>query len=219
MPAEPQAAWAEAFIAATASIPAIAKTKTAKIPTKSGGEYSYTYADLGDIIDVVKPELKKHDLVVVQSALTIDNMIGVETRIYHKAGHVEIFGPLTLPRGNSAQDAGSAVTYARRYALTAALGINTEDDDDGARAVKPEPKPVEPELTPKEKLAKQINRVKADLYAANDEDKELAGAAWGTALDENEYSDDADITSKTKLNKVIAQLVAAGELDADYGRV
>lgn len=42
------------------------------------------------------------------------------------------FGPLVLPYGNSPQAAGSAITYARRYALVAALGLATEDDDGAA---------------------------------------------------------------------------------------
>jgi hypothetical protein len=124
--------WMEAFTKAQAEFPTIAQTKTADM-----GTYSYTYADLGDIIDAVRPILIKHDLAFAQSAVTLDGKIGVETRIYHTSGHVEIFGPLYLPAGNDARSAGSAVTYARRYSLTAALGITSDEDADGAGAETP----------------------------------------------------------------------------------
>lgn len=130
--------WAGAFAKAQAEFPTIAKTKSATIPTKAGGSYSYSYADLGDIIDAVRPILVEHGLAFAQSAVTALDKIGIETRIYHTSGHVEIFGPLYLPAGGDARAAGSAVTYARRYSLTAALGITSDEDTDGAGADSPE---------------------------------------------------------------------------------
>ncbi len=124
--------WMVAFAKAQAEFPTIPKTKTADM-----GTYSYTYADLGDIIEAVRPILTKHDLAFAQSAVTQDGKVGIETRIYHTAGHVEIFGPLYLPAGSDARAAGSAVTYARRYSLTAALGITSDEDADGAGAEAP----------------------------------------------------------------------------------
>jgi hypothetical protein len=121
--------WTEAFVKAQAEFPTIPKTKTADM-----GTYSYSYADLGDTIEAVRPILTKHGLAFAQSAVTEDDKIGIETRIYHTAGHVEVFGPLYLPAGGDARAAGSAVTYARRYSLTAALGITSDEDADGAGA-------------------------------------------------------------------------------------
>jgi len=130
--------WVEAFTKAQEEMPAIGKTKTADM-----GNYSYTYADLGSILEAVRPVLNKHGLSVAQSPVSDGNRVGVETRIYHEAGHVETFGPLYLPAGNNAQGAGSAVTYARRYSLTAALGLSPDDDDDGAKAIVVEAPDVE----------------------------------------------------------------------------
>ncbi len=123
--------WMEAFAKAQSEFPTIAKTKTADM-----GTYSYSYADLGDTIDAVRPILVKHGLAFAQSAVTHDDKIGIETRIYHTSGHVEVFGPLYLSGGGDARAAGSAVTYARRYSLTAALGITSDEDTDS-----PEPAP------------------------------------------------------------------------------
>ena len=125
-------AWQEAFIAAQAEFPHIGKDKSADM-----GNYSYKYADLGSILDAVLPVLKEHGLALSQSAVNVDGKVGVETRIYGH-DHTETFGPLVLPGGNTAQGYGSAITYARRYALCAALGISPDEDDDGARASAPQ---------------------------------------------------------------------------------
>lgn len=132
---EPAVAWAEAFAKAQAEFPAIHKDKTATIPTKNGGSFSYSYADLHTILEAVNPVLKKHGLVVAQAAVSLNGGVGVETRVYHiESGHVEAFGPLYLPAGDDARGAGSAVTYSRRYSLCAALGVVADEDDDGAAA-------------------------------------------------------------------------------------
>lgn len=141
----PAVAWMEAFAKAQAEFPAIHKDKTAKIKTKAGGEFSYSYADLPTILEAVNPILQKHNLAVGQSVVSINGGVGVETRIYHTGGHVERFGPLYLPGGDDARSAGSSVTYSRRYSLCAALGIATDEDNDGATA---SPKPARSESAP-----------------------------------------------------------------------
>lgn len=122
--------WAEAFTAAQADFQPIAKRHEATI----GQSYSYKYADLNDVLEAVRPVLNKHGLSIAQSTVSEEGQIGVVTRIYHTSGHVEAFGPLLLPAGGDARSAGSAITYARRYSLTAALGISPDDDDDGEAA-------------------------------------------------------------------------------------
>ena len=154
--------WAEAFTAAQAELPPIRKHHEANIPTKTGGSYSYTYADLNDILEVVRPVLNKHGLSIAQSPMSKEGQIGVATRIYHTSGHVENFGPLLLPAGGDARSAGSAMTYARRYGLCAALGISPDDDDDGAAAEDPDYGTPEPptrtdvEVPPNDWLEKSV---------------------------------------------------------------
>lgn len=179
--------WAKAFLAAQREMPAIHKNQKAVIPTKAGGSYSYTYADLKDIIDLALPVLHKHGLSVSQDPVTLNNQIGVATRIYHESGHVESFGPLLLPGGQDARSAGSAVTYARRYALTAALGIAVEDDDDGARAPAPE--------TPPESDISHITDAKKLVLTLADGDKIRARELWEWALDDHGW-DEADVTTE-----------------------
>lgn len=127
-------AWAKAFVAAQAEMPEIPKSKKATIQMKGGGQFSYAYADLPAIIAAVSPVLARHGLAVAQSVLFLDGGVGVETVIYHESGHAERFGPLVLPSGDDARSVGSAITYGRRYGLTAALGIAADEDDDAGSA-------------------------------------------------------------------------------------
>jgi hypothetical protein len=128
----PRSEWAAAFVAAQEDMPHISKSQKAEIPTKSGGKYEYSYAPLPDIIDAVRPILAKHGLAQAQDVVASNGVVVVTTRIYHKAGHAETFGPLHLHAGGDARAAGSAITYARRYALCAALGISPDTDTDAA---------------------------------------------------------------------------------------
>lgn len=131
-------ALATAIVAAVAELSAIPRTRSARVPTKSGGEYSYTYADLGDSLDLIRPVLARHKLAVLQPVETLDGRHGVSTVILHESGEQMVFGPLFMPAGDgTAQAIGSAITYARRYSLLAALGLATEDDD--AAAAQPRP--------------------------------------------------------------------------------
>ena len=131
MTEDARAAWCAAFVKAQSQF--VNPPKTERVST---GKFSYSYAALPDIIDSVRQVLHENGLAVAQAAVTHDGGVGVSTAIYHTAGHSEYFGPLLLPTGSNAQEVGSALTYARRYALCAALGIAAEDDDGGAAASK-----------------------------------------------------------------------------------
>ena len=116
-------------------VPAIPKKRTAKVPTKSGGEYSYKYADLSDILAAISEPLAAQGLAVSQSAFNGEGGVGVTTVLLHTSGEQINADPLVMPlQGATAQAIGSAITYARRYALCSILGISAEEDDDGKLA-------------------------------------------------------------------------------------
>lgn len=130
-------AWVEAFVAAQHDLPVLKRDKTVEVETKTGGHFTYSYADLAAILEAVDEVLARHELAVAQEVVSdAGEGIGVVTRIYHAAGWCEVFGPMYLFRPDDPQQAGSAITYARRYALTAALGIATETDDDAVSAAR-----------------------------------------------------------------------------------
>jgi hypothetical protein len=98
------------------------------------------YADLGSVIDECKPALNAAGLVYTQHPEACrDGVISVRTKVVHAGtGYVGIDAVTEIPCGNDAQKAGSAITYAKRYALQAVCGIPSEDDD-GHAASKPTP--------------------------------------------------------------------------------
>lgn len=109
------------------------------------------YAPLNEILNEVRPKLAKHGLSVLQSPSGDGEKIVIKTLLMHTSGEWIEGCPLTLRADRpTAQGAGSAITYGRRYALSAILGISSEDDDDGNNA---EPK-TEQKNTQKQELPK-----------------------------------------------------------------
>lgn len=102
------------------------------------GTYSYTYADLAGVLDHVRPVLAKHSLGLVQDVEVSEGRVGITTTLIHSSGESLRFGPLAASAPVDMQKLGSAITYARRYALVAALGIAADEDDDAA-SVPPAP--------------------------------------------------------------------------------
>lgn len=87
------------------------------------------YAPLDEIIPAIREAMKKHGLAYIQVPQGSDE---VETTIVHAESGQWISGTIKMtPKDASPQGHGSAITYARRYALVSMLGLNTEGDDDG----------------------------------------------------------------------------------------
>ena len=126
---------AAALSAAQGAFPRITKGKLARVPTKAGGEYSYSYADLPDILSVVQPALTANGLAVMGIPDTSESgKPALTTRLVHASGQwieatVELFLPQETPQGQ-----GSAITYARRYGLCGVLNIAADEDDDAGLA-------------------------------------------------------------------------------------
>ena len=164
-----------------------------EVPTihKGTSGYGYSYADLPAIFDVINPLLKKHGLGFTQTV----NGQQLCTTVFHvKSGEV-LEGCADIPQNvelkgmNSFQVLGSAITYMRRYQLSAMLGLVTDKDTDaGGQQVpttttKPQQAPVKqaPKTTPKAeriivtegdenymKIVKGVSTGKATLQQALD---------------------------------------------------
>jgi hypothetical protein len=93
--------------------------------------YKSKYASLDAIWDVVRPLLAKHKLAVSQFPCGDNELL---TMIIHESGEQLGFVAKLHPKDDTPQGQGSAITYMRRYALSAALGLATETDDDGNAA-------------------------------------------------------------------------------------
>lgn len=97
--------------------------------------FNSKYAPLSEVLKIVRPLLAVNGLSITQELLSIDGKVGVSTLITHSSGEWVETEPfyLTMEKG-TAQSAGSCITYARRYSLSAILGISSEDDDDDGNA-------------------------------------------------------------------------------------
>jgi hypothetical protein len=121
----------DALAKASALFGPIERNKVANVRSEKGS-YSYSYASLDAIIAATKPHLAANGLVIVQSLVPPEQgKVGIETTMWHRSGQSLSFGVVFMPvAGATPQALGGAITYARRYALCAALNIAAEDDDD-----------------------------------------------------------------------------------------
>lgn len=125
----------DALAKAKAKFPVIEKNRTAEVVMKTGGKYSYSYADLADVNNAVTKPLSEEGLCVLQPMTVIEGDHFVVTVIAHKSGQwIQSAYRLDIDPDMTEQAKGSAITYARRYSLCAAMGIVAEDDDDGKGA-------------------------------------------------------------------------------------
>ena len=91
--------------------------------------FKSSYADLTSVIKAIKQPFADNGLSYTQFPVSNENGVGVSTRLMHTSGQwLEM--EYTLPTvKKDPQAAGSAITYARRYALQSIAGIPTADDD------------------------------------------------------------------------------------------
>ena len=87
------------------------------------------YADLAAIFDAARKPLSANGLAIVQ---TIGDGV-LHTRLLHTSGQW-IASEHPLPMSGRPQEIGSALTYARRYSLSALIGIAADEDDDANAA-------------------------------------------------------------------------------------
>ena len=133
---------AAALVKVQAELEPVKREHTAKIPTKSGGSYSYSFASLEDVFACSRQLLTKHGLAVTQLPCETQNGgDGLRTVLLHESGEfISAVLPLRSQDANM-QGLGAAITYARRYGYQSVVGIAAEEDDDAApsgRAQTPE---------------------------------------------------------------------------------
>lgn len=129
MPEKTPDTLASALAAFQAALPAVHKGATGQVP----GKRSYKYADLSDLSAVVLPLLAKQGLSWMTMPTYDDaGRFVLQYELLHTSGEKRT-GFYPLPTG-SAWDVGSALTYGRRYCLSAVTGVAADEDDDGHAA-------------------------------------------------------------------------------------
>lgn len=116
---------AKAFVAMQAELPVI--VKNAENP-----HFRSKFADLASIVQATRPILAKHGFAITQApgyrAETGDPTL--VTNLVHVSGNAVRSEMLLCMAKNDPQGQGSGITYARRYAYSAILGLVTEEDTD-----------------------------------------------------------------------------------------
>lgn len=122
---------AAALVKFQLEVPIIPLNKEVRVTTRTGSGYSFKYATLPNIHELVKPILSKCGLAFSQ---LVEEGGLVTTILMHESGQF-ISGTFGItPVENSPQAWGSVITYNKRYSLSAILGISSEEDDDANSA-------------------------------------------------------------------------------------
>lgn len=114
--------------------------------------YRSRYADLSAVWDACRAALSANGLSVVQMPTDADEgRVGLTTMLLHASGQYISGTVSTRLQKDDAQGVGSALTYLRRYALAAMVGVVADEDDDGNAAIAPtqqRPQAAPSKLTP-----------------------------------------------------------------------
>ena len=152
--------------------------------TKDGKNpfFKSRYATLENVIDTIREPMAKNGLSFSQFP-TGENELA--TILMHKSGEYIRATAKMSPKDNTPQGQGSAITYLRRYSLSAILGIATEDDDDGNAASTKEPM--------------KSYTVKRNVPTADDE-------AGGNTERQQMVQQEIDDTRKARIKELLATL-------------
>lgn len=114
-------------------------SKVSKIAkSESNPFFKSKYASLANILDVIAKPLNESKLVILQFPT---EQYKLTTRLLHESGEWFEDTYEMQPTKHTPQDAGSVITYQRRYAIGAILNLNIDEDDDGNKASQPVKKP------------------------------------------------------------------------------
>jgi hypothetical protein len=107
------------------------KDRVARVKSDKA-DYTYNYADLANVLDCVRPVLAKHGIAIIQSPEVSGDVLTMHTRLVHSSGEwIESQLSSSIDPQAKIQTLGSAISYLRRYALQAIVGVVAEEDDDG----------------------------------------------------------------------------------------
>lgn len=158
--------------------------KEVKDPARDGNNphFRSKYVQIDGLLAAVRPMAAKHGLAIMQSTGGNGQDISVTTEIFHTSGEWIRTDALTIkPVKADPQGCMSAITYARRYSLSAALGVAWDDDDDGNAAStqpkeKTQPKAAKPT---KQDAAKKLKAEMERLHISKDDLKAIVDMKYG----------------------------------------
>lgn len=130
--------YSDSFVNLAKALVAFQQSVEPIVKDRENPHFKRNYATFDAIMESVRPILASHGLAVIQGGTgPVSDVNGhicgvsVETLLVHVSGEY-VSSLFTLPLDKpSAQAVGSAVTYGRRYGVSALLALTTEEDDDG----------------------------------------------------------------------------------------
>ncbi len=221
-PPETQPQKGSPLMAAILAVQAEAPKLGPNADGQAGGR-TYRYVTLDAVVDAVLPLLVKHELAWTTFPTSDEHgQPALRYRITHlPSGEAEEDVMALMCVKADPQGQGSALTYARRYALVAVLNLTTGDDDDGGRASGATgygvaPAPVQPTARPavpsdRPATAKQRSLIEARARAAELSAEQLANVLKLAAGEEPTAWQDgaAERWLKRALDRLPARLVDA----------
>jgi len=121
-----------ALVSAIAELRSVTKDKV-------NPHFKSKFASLDAITEAARPILAKHGLAITQMPEydSVSQTAGVVTRVIHSSGESSESKLLLPVKSNDPMACGSAISYSRRYSISAVLMICADEDDDGVSASTP----------------------------------------------------------------------------------
>ncbi len=202
----------------------IRRTKTVKVRTKTGGEYTFSYAPLEAVIDAVRVPLAEVGLSLVHPVETTETHVHAGAMLLHSSGQW-IEDMIAVPRPPAMQELGSILTYLKRYCTQGVLGVQADDDDDGnladgnhvtdktRPAVEKAPRRAPGTVSQKDPSKSEQERIKAEKIAALEEaGKQAFGDGGLLPIDDRTEDPRRDAASKRAIGIAKAQaMVEVGQ--------
>jgi hypothetical protein len=164
--------------------------------------FKSTYADLASVWDACRKPLTDHGLSVAQTAATDEGGVGITTILMHASGQWLRDTLVMKPVKDDPQGVGSCITYARRYALAAMVGVAPEDDDGNAASARngaSKPTAVAAKVSKPEGYDKWLDEFR---LVADEGYERIAAAFKGSKKEYRDYLTGTDSAVYEKLKKV-----------------
>lgn len=185
------------------------------VKAKVNPHFKSKYVPLDAVLDAIAEPLRANGIAIVQQTDIQDARTVLVTRLVHESGEWIAGRYPVHPVKADPQGEGSALTYARRYALMALVGIAPEDDD-GNAAVKAAQREPEARFTPTDGVWEaESEESQAFLLAI----AETVKSAFARASEQGATDKAAALeTMKEVVRKVNAERLSADEMTAMWTR-
>lgn len=144
------------------------------------------YADLEDSWEAIREPMSKNGLSIWQGVVPQDEGPALRTLLMHESGQwLESVMPMVFKDASNPQVVGTVISYFRRYALKAAVGLY-DTDDDGASAANQKAKPQQEAPARKMDVQTYATRIAAC------KDMNILQSIWNSAIRERKETGDEE---------------------------